>query len=195
MSKLNKIISQLSRSESFINEDVNMELSVNKTIDIFDSIPTVKAKMGFPASQFPVAMFENADPFKYGVSAEILGIFMDRNNINSIEEALDVIGGANDISGKEIGIVFESKDVLTQMIDEAKAEKEIAKREAKIKSVERVGYLIQNMKNGKIEVAKEPSVVQIDYNDKNLESIDTTKPFGDGEIDTNKDIFRNVPLA
>lgn len=182
MSNINKIINQLSRAEGFIQEDVDMQLTVKNVLESYAALPVIQHRMAFPPTEVPIATFEEGTaPTQYGVAADVFGLFMERNSLRDIKESLDIIATQNGLDSKNISLVFESGNSITDMIEEAKKETHIGRRNAKLQSVSRMGYLIDNLKTGNVSVCKEPNPVsQVDFNDTNIITIDTTKPFGDG---------------
>ena len=189
---INKTIALLSKAEPFIQEDTNLQLTAKAVLEAYTDLPKVPT-MEFPAEAVPIAKFDEAAeaPTPYGIKADIFGLFMEQNNLTDIVEARNLIGAANKIEPEHISLVFESASKVVDMIEEARRESHIAKRDARFKVVSRLGYLVDNLKKGKVSVVREPDPVkQIDFSDSNIVNINTTTPIG-GENRGKDDPKRN----
>ena len=193
MSNLNKTIAMLAKGESFYTEGYEDKMTLNDTMDIYNSLPVINSKMKFPASEVPVARFEEGTaPMTFGVSANLLGVYMETNEIKDIKQALNNIAESYRIPAEELGVVFESVDTIRKIVGECKCESDPMVRKAKMKSTAHIGYVIKGMQNNGVCCCKEPSS-HIEYNFKdetNLVNIERSSgSFGDGYNDAKRSFY------
>lgn len=189
-----KVINDLCQSESFVQEDMEVTTEIDRVMESYNQLPTMHENLAMPAEQVPVYEFSQppvsyGDPCtcKYGVGADIFSIFMERNGFKDISEAMTAIADVNGVDASSIAVVFESAEDMLQEINEAKREKNPRAKHAKLKKLRRLGYLVDDMKTGKVKAVKEPGVKQIADNSENKFNASLTEPIGNGHDPYNRD--------
>jgi len=168
---LMETIKRFGNTETFVTESMEVELGLEDAINEYSGLAVTPTRVAFPASQVPVAEFADPSlPCKYGVSADIFSIFMERNGLKDIQEAMSTIAMSNGISSKDIMLVMDSDDVIRRTIDEAKVDPNTITRKEKLTNIAKVGKLIQHSRETGVFVAKEPNVenppvYQVQWND------------------------------
>ena len=172
------VINNFAKTETFMTEDANVNLSVKDLVDEMSSLPTTPGRLAFPASEVPVASFDESESFcKYGVGADVLSLYMEKNGIRDIKEALQNIASANKIALEEIMMVLPSEQDVMNYIQEAKKDTNPASKKDKMNALSQINAVIKVGKGEDVNMAKEPPanpVTQIQWNDgESIINIDT----------------------
>lgn len=186
MSALSNSIRYLAGTETFVNEDMNIKLSIENVLDEYAALPEVPNKLVFPVKDVPVASFEESEDalYKYGVNVNVLSLFMEMNNIRDLHTAINLITESNKIDRKDLCIVFNSSDDIKAMVEDAKHDREPESAKVKVKNLNKTGQLIQAIKKDGLGVAREPAVKDIKWNEKtHIVNIDQSTPFMSDGVD------------
>lgn len=179
-SALNNTVKFLSRVTDLVTEDVDLSLSSQSVLDAYTSLPTVSSKLNFPVKEVPIAQFESGS-VKYGVSVNVLSLFMEMNMLTDPNQAIHMIAEANDLKDNEIAIVMPDITLIRQQIQEAKDDTEPSTAKVKVKNLQRTGAMIRELKNRGLPVCKEPGVLDVKWNEKtNIVNIEKTSSYLDG---------------
>lgn len=92
----------------------------------------------------------------YVVEADMLDKFMTSNKINNPVMAIAQLAEANNISADNIGVLFESSDSASDIIEEAKQTKSHSKKK-KLDLIKKSSDFLKNLKNKGIKVFKKKS--------------------------------------
>jgi hypothetical protein len=172
------VINNFSKTETFMTEDTNMSLAMGDLVDEMSSLDTIPSRLSFPASEVPVASFdEGTTVSKYGVGADVLSLYMERNGISDIKEAMSNIASANNISVEEMMMVLPSDAEVIAYMNEAKQDPNPTSKKEKMDALAQITRVIKVGKDGEVNMAKEPPpnpVTQIQWNDnESIINIDT----------------------
>ena len=172
------VINNFAKTETFVTEDVNMNISISDLVSEMGSLPTTPGRLAFPASEVPVASFDESEAFcKYGVGADVLSLYMEKNGIRDIKEALQNIASANKIALEEIMMVLPSEQDVMNYIQEAKKDTNPTSKKDKMNALSQINAVIKVGKDEDVNMAKEPPanpVTQIQWNDnESIVNIDT----------------------
>lgn len=168
---LMETIKRFSNTETYMTESAESNLAIQDTIEEYSHLAVTPTRVAFPASQVPVAEFADPSlPCKYGVSSDIFSIFMERNGLTDIAEAMSTIAMSNGLKSSDIMLVLDSDSVVRKAIDEAKVDPNTVTRKEKETNVGKVAKLIQHSRETGVFVAKEPNVenppvFQVQWND------------------------------
>ena len=179
--KLNRLLNYISANDVAINESTDLELKIEEVIDIYNQIPVVETKLYFPADQVPICDLSSGDKLQYGVSADIFGLFMEKNEVTDVQDAISIIEQANQLERGSLVLVFEGDEVLAKAIDECRCCGDSKERVNRLKQITKTGGLLKQLKNY-VPIAKEPSVTQVEWNpNTNIVNIDRSDHwFGQG---------------
>lgn len=158
-----RFINYLSSVDRAVQEDTDLNLSIESLIDEYASLPVTNTKMYLPPEQVPIIIYEGSSNYRYGLSLDMFGLFMEKNGMTDIGSAYRSICEANQLQPGEVALIFDSDDELKKAIQECRCCCD-GESKQKLKSfLQKTGGLLKELKNH-IPVAKEPSVTEIDWN-------------------------------
>lgn len=177
---LHNTVKFLSGLHNIVTEDMNLKLSSETLIDQYYSLPTVESNLVYPVKEVPVALFESG-PIRYGVSVNVLSLFMEMNQLTDLDQAIHMIAEANDLRDRDLAIVMPPVSVIRQQIQEAKDDTEPSSAKAKVSHLQRTGSMVQEIKNKGIPICKEPGVMDVKWNAKtNIVNIEKPSSYLNG---------------
>lgn len=94
-------------------EGTMLEEDITSALDSFDE---ASYDIHISGEMVPVLTVDN----KYVVEMESLHTFMRSNNITSVTEALNSISESNGLQEKQVGLLIESSDYFTSILEKAK---------------------------------------------------------------------------
>jgi hypothetical protein len=139
-----------------IDLSANTEMAVNESqiISAYSSIEEASEEVVYAPEMVPVVRVGN----DLLTEMQYLAPYIQNNDISSVAEALDNIAEANNLPPKSIGLLVESQECVTDMIDQAIAKSDnagkkmlgkVKKGEGLIEKLKKKGFTVKKKKRKK----------------------------------------------
>jgi hypothetical protein len=171
-----------------IGRSTETAVTESQIISTYASIEEASEEVIYAPEMVPVVKVGN----DFLTEMQYLAPYIQNNGISSVAEALDNIAEANNLPPKSVGLLVESQECVTKMIDEALDKSKVAgsKVLGKIKKGE---GLIDKLTKGGYKVKKKKSVKEgkgcdnCPKSSKNEEGVDTGSQAPGENVDDTSD--------
>lgn len=140
-------------AEADLNYNLETTIEESKIISAYDKIEELEEEVNYAAEFVPVMKIAD----NYYTEMQYLAPYMQNNDIRNVAEALNNIAEANNLAPKEVGLIVESQDCVTDKINEALGKKntkflgKVKKGEDLVSKLKSNGFKVKKKKSSKKE--------------------------------------------